>query len=197
MTENLIKTSEKAVTTEIIRGSGANSTKVIQLNSSGEVSPEYLVSDIDQWRLDQNIAVTTSDTVISTGWERVDTATQGKIGTGMTQSSGVFTFPRTGMWLVSFIGTLNRNSSDVTNIMGSLVATSGSGGTTDNMVAKGFTNVSSSGTYSQMFAQSVVNVSATADVKVKAEIVATGTGADLLGTSLINYTSLTFTYIGS
>jgi hypothetical protein len=34
--------------------------------------------------------------VISANLERIDTAGQGYIGTGMTESSGIFTFPSTG-----------------------------------------------------------------------------------------------------
>jgi hypothetical protein len=43
----------------------------------------------------------TSATVITANLERVDTAPQGYLaGSGMSQSSGVFTFPSTGIWLV-------------------------------------------------------------------------------------------------
>jgi len=53
---------------------------------------------IDMWRLHTNFD--TNDATI-TGWERPDNATFGRIGTGMTESSGVFTFPSTGVYLVT------------------------------------------------------------------------------------------------
>ena len=53
----------------------------------------------DQWRMtaDNN---TNGD--ITSNLEQVDTAGQGTLGTAMTQSSGVFTFPSTGIYLVKF-----------------------------------------------------------------------------------------------
>jgi len=41
-----------------------------------------------------------------TGWERVDTEFS-QIGTGLTESSGVFTFPQTGIYFISFSGTFS------------------------------------------------------------------------------------------
>ena len=53
----------------------------------------------DQWRMtaDNN---TNGD--ITSNLEQVDTAGQGTLGTAMTQSSGIFTFPSTGIYLVKF-----------------------------------------------------------------------------------------------
>ena len=52
----------------------------------------------DQWRItgDNN---KTNDQVIDSNWERSDTFFA-QIGTGMSQSSGVFTFPQTGVYFV-------------------------------------------------------------------------------------------------
>ena len=52
----------------------------------------------DQWRLagDNN---KTNDQVIDSNWERTDTFFA-QIGTGMSESSGVFTFPQTGIYFV-------------------------------------------------------------------------------------------------
>ena len=52
----------------------------------------------DQWRLTSDIA---TDTSPLTNWERVDSSGQGSIGSAMTVSSGLFTFPSTGIYLVS------------------------------------------------------------------------------------------------
>ena len=53
----------------------------------------------DQWRITANH--TTSGTITS-NWERVDNTGWGGIGTGMTESSGVFTFPSTGVYSIRF-----------------------------------------------------------------------------------------------
>ena len=66
------------------------------VNSSGiNVAAEPM---IDQWRIDDTSVNGTN--IIDTGWERCDDSTFAQIGTGMTQSSGIFTFPQTGIYLV-------------------------------------------------------------------------------------------------
>ena len=52
----------------------------------------------DQWRLTSDIA---TDTTPLTNWEQVDSSGQGTIGSAMTLSSGLFTFPSTGIYLVT------------------------------------------------------------------------------------------------
>lgn len=56
----------------------------------------------DQWRVttDRNISANTE--TIDANWERVDNSIWGQIGSGMTESSGIFTFPSTGIYLVAF-----------------------------------------------------------------------------------------------
>ena len=56
----------------------------------------------DNWRLNADDATDAAETDLDTGWERVDTTGQGTLGSAMTQSSGVFTFPSTGIYLVQF-----------------------------------------------------------------------------------------------
>ena len=56
----------------------------------------------DNWRLSANYTIDSSETDLDSNWERVDTTGQGFIGTAMTQSSGLFTFPSTGIYFISF-----------------------------------------------------------------------------------------------
>jgi len=61
----------------------------------------------DQWRLTANLD--TAESVITSNLERVDTTGQGFIGSAMTESSGIFTFPSTGIYLVQFNATFFLN----------------------------------------------------------------------------------------
>ena len=63
----------------------------------------------DQWRITSTFQVT-SNTYVTTNWERNDTAGYAKIGTGMSESSGVFSFPETGIYLVGINLTGNADS---------------------------------------------------------------------------------------
>ena len=68
----------------------------LTISSSGQVNMPNTV-EIDHWRLASDH--TTNNATIS-GWERNDDATFAYAGTGMSESSGVFTFPKTGLYKV-------------------------------------------------------------------------------------------------
>ena len=57
------------------------------------------ITEYDNWRLSSSVT-TSGDTVLTSNWERVDSSTFEKIGTGLSESSGVFSFPSTGKWQI-------------------------------------------------------------------------------------------------
>ena len=63
------------------------------------------LSMVDQWR--HNSGNGESNGVL-TNWERNDSSTFSQIGTGMTESSGVFTFPSTGIYRIDWQGPCKR-----------------------------------------------------------------------------------------
>ena len=69
----------------------------------------------DQWRLNSTYLVTNSSAVL-TNLEQVDTDGFGGIGTAMTQSSGIFTFPTTGIYLITGTAYLYRENSGSANV---------------------------------------------------------------------------------
>ena len=58
------------------------------------------ITEADMFRMTANLSSNADP--ISANLERVDDATFGKIGTGVTESSGTFSFASTGLYLVSF-----------------------------------------------------------------------------------------------
>ena len=56
------------------------------------------ITEVDMFRLTANV---TSDGNITSNLERVDTNNFAKIGTGMSESSGVFSFPSTGLYEIT------------------------------------------------------------------------------------------------
>ena len=56
---------------------------------------------VDQWR--KNASITGNQNPI-TGWERVDNHFSLQGSAGMSESSGVWTFPQTGLYLVTYTG---------------------------------------------------------------------------------------------
>ena len=69
----------------------------VTLTNNGSASGFGGITEADQWRLTANTSVPGD---ITTNWERVDTDGFGYLGTGMTESSGIFSFPSTGIYLV-------------------------------------------------------------------------------------------------
>ena len=57
------------------------------------------ITEADQWRLSADHS---GVGVLTSNWERVDTYSYGGLGTGMTESSGIFTFPSTGIYRIDF-----------------------------------------------------------------------------------------------
>ena len=61
-----------------------------------------VINNLDAWRINSSFSGGASP--ISSNWERVDSDNFLKIGDGMSQSSGVFTFPKTGIWQITARG---------------------------------------------------------------------------------------------
>jgi hypothetical protein len=88
------KIGSGAVTTAKIADANVTSAKMFSTFKNG-------ITETDQWRLTADFS-TGGDNFLTTNLERVDNTGFGYIGTGMTESSGVFTFPSTGIYLVNF-----------------------------------------------------------------------------------------------
>jgi F0F1-type ATP synthase membrane subunit c/vacuolar-type H+-ATPase subunit K len=61
------------------------------------------ITMVDSFRLNANQSVSGNGTSLISNYERVDTFSPGFIGTGMTESSGIFTFPSTGIYKITSV----------------------------------------------------------------------------------------------
>ena len=84
------------------------SGQVLTTNGSGALSFVNAITEVDLWYL---TADKTSDGDL-TSLSRNDHEGNTQIGTGMSVSSGVFTFPNTGKWLIICKGHFDINGSD-------------------------------------------------------------------------------------
>ena len=149
----------------------------------GEVN-EASNFEIDCFRL---TADHSSDGTITSNWERADDASFAKIGTGLTESSGVYTFPRTGLYQILAMTRIFTTNDDaaakfklevtINNRDYDVVAAASVGdGTTDN-VFQG----------SSLLA--LVNVTDTSNVKIRWVAQSLGTGSLVEGSSTENRTA--------
>jgi len=68
--------------------------------ASGEAVAGGGITDASQWRV--TTSFTGAASPIASNLEVVDTDGYGSLGSAMTESSGIFTFPSTGYWLIEF-----------------------------------------------------------------------------------------------
>ena len=152
------------------------------------------ITGADQFRLSADFANDANP--ISSNLERVDNSTFAKIGNGMSLSSGVYTFPETGLWLVKVISTTERTSSNDNNM--SVIIDTTSNGFTDGGVYVAFAITSGAAEPSTMqgFAETFYNVTNTSNNKVRFVFSSSG-GNTLKGSSSGNETSFTFIRLGA
>jgi hypothetical protein len=211
--------SDATVTTAKI---GANAVTAAKLNNdiiSGSTelasepadTDEFLVSDAgtlkridyslikgggitvaDQFRLTANQSAGTNGDITS-NLERVDTDGFGQLGTGLTESSGIFSFPSTGIYLIDVTAHFNVDSQDVACNLSILT-------TTDNS-NYGDACIVTGGNYTSQVQQSVSNrfifdVTNTSTHKFKLNTHSVSSGSFLNGETDRNRTSITVIRLG-
>ena len=148
----------------------------------------------DQWRLTSDLAGSSPNTFITSNWERVDTAGQGTLGTGMSESSGVFTFPSTGIYKVDF--QFNAYSTSSVRYVGARIQV-----TTDNNTytivsdSSDGIHVPSTSSWGTSQTSSLIDVTNTSNVKVKFNYYGIGS-VTFAGSSTQNRTFVTFMRLG-
>jgi hypothetical protein len=69
------------------------------------------ITMVDSWRLTADTNSGTNATV-SSNWEQVDEATSTTIGTSLSESSGIFSFAQTGIYLIIYSGNFKLPNGD-------------------------------------------------------------------------------------
>jgi hypothetical protein len=153
----------------------------------------------DQWRVttDRNISANTE--TIDANWERVDNSIWGQIGSGMTESSGIFTFPSTGIYLVAF-NLVMYSISSTQRYSGGLISTTLNNGGLFSTVATTYFNGgvnSGSGVYMAGDAKFLMDVTDTSNRKVRFRVQAGhAAAAYVAGNSNEQITGVTFIRLG-
>ena len=163
-------------------------------DTSGNVQP-FGIEQADIFRFN-TVGSLTYDTVtvVDSNWERPDQSDDvfDKIGTGMSESSGIFTFPATGIylvqWIVRFTGTSSSNANHIYI-----------DGTVDNStyvtVAQSAGLMMGNGQMT-VIAQSFLDISDTTNRKVRFKVYAAANKQSVLGNSSKNETYGTFIRLG-
>jgi len=168
-------------------GDTTNIVGTLQNDGSGLVSG---ITEFDQWRL--TAAATGNSNPISSNLERSDTPTAAYIGTGMSESSGIFTFPSTGIWKIETVFLFYKSSSGGGNMYGYGQVTTDNSSYTDIIEAVKLELGGGISAYGSM----IFDVTNTSTHKVRFRTNFANSGDQVQGNTARNLTYFTFTRIG-
>ena len=170
--------------------------QVLQMNS-GATAPEYVtasggITEADMFRLTASQSGGTNAD-ITTNLERVDDATFSKIGTGMSLSSGIYTFPSTGLYEVTFSAMILSSNDTNSYVLANVSSDSGSNYDEIFRANNGDSAGQSTGNASN---SSLVNVTNASTFRVKFTTSSMTSSSYVLGDTATNYTAFKFIRLG-
>ena len=186
----------KTTNIESISGSGT-----VTLGTSGETiavgsgvtANGFGLAEVDQWYLTSD---KTDNSDITANLARVAQSGFGRLGTGMTESSGIFSFPSTGIWRVEFCGAWQVGAGDNASVETYLTLNDSSYA---SIAHAGVSNKAASGTAAGVdsgYVASLIDVTDVANVKVKFTTASMATNTQLNGAADPLGTNFIFTRLG-
>ena len=150
----------------------------------------------DQWRRNAICALNSGENFLTSDWERVDGSGQGVYipNGGMTESSGIFTFPMTGIYKVEWQCYIEDTGSASVNSANIYITTNNSSYANRSSSVNSVADVSSY-SYVSAHTQTFVDVTDTSQVKVKFRVYSNSTVA-MDTSSSENRNCATFVRIG-
>src|SRR6056300_1451531 len=164
-----------------------DATTFLRGDNTFGVPPLGGITQADQWRLTASLNFSASITPITANLERSDTAGFNYIGTGMTESSGVFTFPSTGIWMI-MIQAMVRGNGATANYASVHFQTTQNNSTYVSQVNQVVSEINSTGGYAQGFGVSFFDVTDTSTHKCRFGQDAESTTCQLWGDTNIQST---------
>tara|TARA_R100001015_G_C4605618_1_gene160661 strand:- start:853 stop:1383 length:531 start_codon:yes stop_codon:yes gene_type:complete len=149
------------------------------------------ITMVDQWRITSDTS-STGDFFITSNWERVDTDGFGQLGTGMTESSGVFSFPSTGIYLIRLQVTYITAAADAVEC--NIQTTVDNSSYSHASVTRGDSNEDTLGF--TLYAEHLFDVTNTSTHKVKFYAVSVSSGSYFRGETGKTMTGATFVRLG-
>tara|TARA_Y100001973_G_scaffold93605_1_gene144669 strand:- start:1262 stop:1852 length:591 start_codon:yes stop_codon:yes gene_type:complete len=191
-----IKLSDGSNTIAITAPGSISSDKTLTLpNETGTLALSTL--EVDQWHLTSDRA--NDNSVITANLSRFTTGiAAGYAGTGMTQSSGIFSFPSTGIWSVRAMITMQSHENDSQGVY--II------GTDDNFSSETvLSNIhvahratSTGAEVRNGYGEVVVDITDTSNRKIKFQVFGQNDGDDVLnGSSSRMVTGFTFQRLGN
>ena len=154
------------------------------------------ITQAQQWRITSSFSFSSVQD-IDTNWEISDSTGYGSIGSNLTQSSGIFTFPSTGYYLIMATYQFRRATGD-RGIGGNIMVTTNNSSYT-NVSSVEVNNSDIGGDDNTTFAgshQTIIDVTDTSNVKFKLTIQTSGSTQTCDGNTDRNYTGFICVRLG-
>ena len=157
-----------------------------------EAIPAGGITEFDMWRL--TAGITSNTDPIQSNLERVDDATFSKIGTGVSVSSGVWSFPSTGLWQVGHIVQITPTTNDT--VAFTQYTTANNGTAWDQVAQSNFKSGSGAVSSGKVTNWTLVNCTNVSNVKVKFAVGSIDSGSAIGAATDFNYTCFFFMRVG-
>jgi hypothetical protein len=178
---------------------GTEVTGTLATGNGGTGGTSYTpgITEADTWRVTSQFSGDAAP--ITSNWERDDTDGYGNIGTGMSQSSGVFTFPSTGFYRVTFYhqfsGMTTGPGTSSNYVQQEIQYTANNSSYDDATESWGL--IFQNGAYSMTTSSKIFDITDTSNQKVRFSTTSAGNNIYTQGDSGKNMTYTTFIKLGA
>lgn len=179
------KIASDAVVTAKINDNAVTSAKLFSTFKNG-------TTEADQWRVTANTD-NSGTNVVTANWERNDNNFS-LIGTGMTESSGIFTFPSTGIYHVMF-ATMPSALSAARLYQGNTIQLSTNSGSSYNTLAASYGNAYAANAYGSSTSYAIMDITSTSTHRARFQFASEG-NTRYEGTTTQNWVVATFIRLG-
>ena len=178
-----------------------SSGQVLQTDGNGNLTwvtlPTGGISMHDNWYVSSGLDPGGGTNVITANWTRDTRTSVGSIGSAMTQSSGVFTFPSTGIYHLAIAGAFYRNNTSDHKYLGFTIQTTTNNGTSYETSNSSYQFLKGLGanTYTQTECEFTFDVTDVSQCKARFATESDGSGTTVVDVAGRRF-SLTFTKLG-
>ena len=192
-----VNTIEPSTGTGVTLGASGDTITIpsgATIANSGTATGFGGITAASQWRMTTTFAGDAAP--IASNWEVSDSTAYASLGSAMTESSGIFTFPSTGFWFVRFTGMI-KTDNGADRAAYNIYATTNNSSYVQVTESQVFgANTGGSNTYASVSSEAIVDVTDTANVKVQFHVMQENNSNDTMGSSSYPQTGVTFIRLG-
>ena len=159
-------------------GSAASLTSIPAANIVGVTTAGFSgsITEVDSWLVSTNFTQPSSHgQYITANWQRkASSKFFAKKGTGMTESSGVFSFPKTGFYLIRVTLSISTVSGHNLAYCGPYIDISNDSGSNYDRVSESYTQMDHGTRYSTVNSEAFVSVTSTSTFRCRIETESSG-----------------------